>query len=127
MGGSAAVVAGTGAALAACSSPAAGGTAANTEGTVVGSGAIKWVEETEVIIIGTGIAGLAVGMPLVLAGKKVTFIEKLAAYGGESVLSCGFMNFSGTKWQQDNGIKGTVDEAWEASKDRLSTSELYKE
>ncbi len=132
MGGAACLVAGTGAALAGCNagqpSSSAGGTDAGTaEGTIVGASGVNFTEETDVLILGTGIAGLAAGMPPAKAGKKVMFVEKLPLYGGESKLSCGFMFFSGSEFQIANGIPGTIDESWEAGKERMTVSPNFTE
>ena len=66
MGGSACLVMGAGAALAGCSPSSDGGSQggeAATEGEfVVGAADINWAKETEILIIGTGIAGLSAAM-----------------------------------------------------------------
>jgi fumarate reductase flavoprotein subunit len=128
MGGSAAIVAGVGTALVACGTPNNnGGSASDSTSFVLGASDINWKEETDALIIGSGIAGLATAMPLVLAGKKVTIVEKLPTYGGESVISCGFMFFYGSDFQIENGVAGTVEESWERVKDRYASSPLYTE
>jgi fumarate reductase flavoprotein subunit len=125
MGGAACLVAGASVALAGCGAGQANKTA-STE-VVVGAKDINFTEETEVLILGTGITGLAAAMAPIKAGKKVMLVEKLPIYGGESKLSCGFMFFSGSDYQIANGIKGTVEEAWEASKERLTVSKTFTE
>lgn len=136
MGGTACLVAGAGAALVGCSSEkkedagaaGAGDGAASTGAEIlVGAGDINFTAETEILIIGTGIAGLAAGMSPAKAGKKVMYLEKVGAFGGESKMSCGFMFFSGTDFQKENGIEGTVEEAWEAGKERYTTSKTFTE
>jgi fumarate reductase flavoprotein subunit len=123
-GGAAALMVGAGAALTACGKPSGG---SNEDGHVVGASDINWAKETEILIIGTGIAGLAAGVAPALAGKKVTFVEKLSTFGGESIISCGFMFFYGSKYQIENGLTVTLDEFWEQVKERYQSSELYPE
>jgi fumarate reductase flavoprotein subunit len=83
LGGAAAIVATT-AGLAGCGTKAS---AKSADGKVLGVTALNFAEETDVVIIGTGISGMSAGILPVKAGKKVTFIEKLPTYGGESILS----------------------------------------
>lgn len=131
MGGAACLVTGAGASLAGCNAGSGGnsggGGGGASAGFVVGASDVDFSVEAEVVILGTGIAGLAAGMPLVSAGKDVVFVEKLPIFGGESKLSCGFMFFNGSDFQIENGIEGTVEQGWEASKERLTTSQLFTE
>ena len=80
------LVAGT--ALAGCAS----GESKGAEGdTVVGSAPVEFAEETDVLIIGTGIAGLSAAMDPVEAGYNVMLADKRDTYGGESFMACGVM------------------------------------
>ncbi|MBR2835929.1 MAG: FAD-binding protein [Coriobacteriales bacterium] len=108
MGGAACLVAGTAGAAFADEAAA---------GYVVGAADINFTKETDVLIIGTGISGLAAGMEPILAGKKVTFAEKKATWGGDSAFSCWFMFATGAKFQLDYGYTTTIEESWEASKE----------
>lgn len=108
LGGAAAIVATT-AGLVGCGSKAS---AEGKEGSVLGVTALNWAEETDVVIVGTGISGMSAGILPIKAGKKVTYIEKLPTYGGESIISCGMMFFYGTDFQLNNGLKMTIDDAW---------------
>lgn len=103
-----------GGALAGCA-PSGGDTKGTSSGTesVIGAAPISFTEETGVLIIGTGIAGMSAAMDPVEAGHKVMLVDKLDRIGGESFISCGVMNVSGSKMQQDVGIPGTVEEKWE--------------
>ena len=83
-------------------------------GHVVGSAEVAFSQEADILIIGTGIAGLAAGMEPALAGKKVIFAEKKGSFGGDSASSCWFMFASGSKPQLDAGLTTTIDQAWEA-------------
>ena len=118
MGGSACLVMGAGAALAGCAPKGEEG-AASAEGEyVVGAADINFTKETEILIVGTGIAGLAAGMEPSMAGKKITFIDKQATYGGDSIASCWFGFSTGAKIQTENGYPMTAAEKWEASKEK---------
>lgn len=120
VGSTACLIAGAGAAVAGCSSTS--GKTASSGDTVVGTEAITWDEATEILIIGTGIAALAAGMQPALAGKKITYIDKQGTWGGDSALSCWFMFANGTKLQLDAGLTTTIDDYWEASKDKLTAA-----
>ena len=102
VGGSACIVAGAGAALAGCSpsggspdspKPAEGG----ADASVVGYEPVSFDQETDILIIGTGYAGLAAAMAPALAGKKIVLAEKQQMMGGDSAGSCCFMFANGTQ------------------------------
>lgn len=104
-GGSACIVAGLTA-----------GTAMADEGVyAVGTAEVNFTVETDALIIGTGIAGLAAAMQPALAGKKVILAEKKAMWGGDSLTSCWFMFGTGTKNQLENGAPTTIEQAWEGA------------
>jgi flavocytochrome c len=52
-----------------------------------GNSNIKWDEETEIIIVGTGFAGCAAAVEAADAGAKIKVIEKMPHPGGNSILS----------------------------------------
>ena len=81
---------------------------------VVGAAPVDFTEETEVLILGTGIAGMSAAMDPVEAGHKVMLVDKLDRVGGESFIACGVMNVSGSKMQKDAGIAGDPEEKWKA-------------
>lgn len=104
-----------GGALASCAPTtqgSSGGSNSSGGDSVVGSTAINFTEETDVLIIGTGIAGMSAAMDPVEAGHKVMLTDKLDRVGGESFISCGVMNVSGSKMQLDAGIPGDLEEKW---------------
>jgi fumarate reductase flavoprotein subunit len=80
---------------------------------IAGYRSVEFSQETDVLIVGTGIAGMSAAIQPLKAGKKVLLIDKLNYFGGESSLSCGFFNIAGSKYQQDFGITLTIDEQWE--------------
>ena len=114
-GGAACLVAGALGATGAATARAAEGDAA---GFVVGTAPVNFTKEADVLIIGTGLSGLAAGMAPVLAGKKVVFAEKKATFGGDSAASCWFMFATGSKPQLDAGYATTIEQAWEAAAEK---------
>jgi flavocytochrome c len=60
--------------------------------------------ETDVLVIGGGLAGLCAAIEAANAGAEVTLLEKLGECGGSSVLSGGLLAFSGTDMQKASGI-----------------------
>ncbi|MEG0376521.1 MAG: FAD-binding protein, partial [Raoultibacter sp.] len=113
LAGASGVAIAAGAALAGCAAPAGGGSAPTASETVAGTMPVSFAEETDVLIIGTGIAGMSAAMDPVEAGLKVMLVDKLERIGGESFISCGVMNVSGSKMQKDAGIAGDPEEKWQ--------------
>jgi len=113
---SGAVIAASGA-LAGCSpngNAANGGGSSNAAEQVVGTAPVSFSEETDVLILGTGIAGMSAAMDPVEAGYQVMLVDKLERVGGESFIACGVMNVTGSKMQKDAGIEGDPEEKWKA-------------
>ncbi|MDR2106645.1 MAG: FAD-dependent oxidoreductase [Coriobacteriales bacterium] len=113
LGAGAATVA-LGAGLAGCSSNKQpdGKTDTNAQ-RIAGETPVGFSKQTDVLIVGTGIAGMSAAIQPLKAGKKVLLIDKMGYFGGESSLSCGFFNIAGSKYQQGFGIKLTIEEQWE--------------
>ncbi|RDB64662.1 FAD-binding dehydrogenase [Gordonibacter sp. 28C] len=104
-----------GGALAGCAPTGGGSAGSSSEGdSVVGTSPVSFTEETDVLILGTGIAGMSAAMDPVEAGHKVMLADKLDRVGGESFIACGVMNVSGSKMQKDAGIPGDPEEKWQA-------------
>ena len=53
-----------------------------------------------------------------LAGKKIMIVEKQHQVGGDSATSCCFMFATGTELQEAAGYTTTIDEYWEAVKEK---------
>ena len=68
-----------------------------------------WDTETDVVIIGSGYAGLCAAIEAADAGAKVIIIEKEATYGGNSILCAGNTLFSGTHVQERLGVEDHPD------------------
>lgn len=60
--------------------------------------------ETDVLVIGGGLAGLCAAIEAANAGADVLLLEKMAECGGSSVLSGGLLAFAGTDMQKAAGI-----------------------
>ena len=86
-----------GGALAGCAPNGGGKGGSASEGdAVVGTAPVNFTEETDVLILGTGIAGMSAAMDPVEAGHKVMLVDKLDRVGGESFIACGVMNVAGS-------------------------------
>ena len=66
---------------------------------------IHWHETTDVIIVGSGFAGLSAAIEARNAGASVVVLEKMKAVGGNSVISDGGIAAPGTAIQSKHGIK----------------------
>lgn len=60
--------------------------------------------ETDVLVIGAGLAGFCASLEALAAGREVVLLEKQEAVGGSTVLSGGAMAFAGTEEQAAAGI-----------------------
>lgn len=65
----------------------------------------KYDIETDVIIIGSGFAGLTAAIEAKKAGADVAIFEKMKAVGGNSIISDGGIAAPETKMQQERGIR----------------------
>ena len=52
----------------------------------------KWDESIDVVIVGSGFAGLAAAAEAVGQGSKVVILEKMPTYGGNSIINGGVLN-----------------------------------
>ena len=69
----------------------------------------KWDETKDVIVIGSGFAGLAAAIEAKNAGSSVIIIEKMKGYGGNSAISDGVIAAAGTSMQAEAGIEDSAD------------------
>lgn len=65
--------------------------------------------ETDIIVIGSGFAGLAAAIEAAEAGTSVQVLEKMMAPGGNSLISDGGIAAPGTTYQADAGISDSSD------------------
>jgi flavocytochrome c len=62
-------------------------------------------EFADVIVVGSGFAGLAAAIEAHQAGASVVVLEKMAGVGGNSVISDGVVAAAGTPFQKSRGIE----------------------
>lgn len=85
-----------------------------------GSSAIAFSAEVDVLIVGSGVAGLSAAMAPVKAGRSVMIVDKLDLLGGESYASNGVICVAGSDVQRAAGADRSTDEAWEIVQKKLS-------
>lgn len=86
---------------------------------IVGAAAISFTNDVDVLIVGSGIAGLSAAMDPIEAKRSVLVVEKLDLLGGESYDANGLFHVSGTEIQLKAGITTTAEDAWKARKKQL--------
>jgi Succinate dehydrogenase/fumarate reductase, flavoprotein subunit len=64
----------------------------------------------DVVVVGSGAAGLSAAVEAAAAGAKVAVIEKLPMVGGSTILSAGYVYGTGTSAMTKLGIKDSVDD-----------------
>jgi flavocytochrome c len=73
------------------------------------SGPAKWDEESDVVVIGSGFAGLAAAIEAAQAGAAVRVLEKMPTVGGNSAINGGAVAAVNSPLQQAQGIEDTAD------------------
>ncbi|MFH5835892.1 FAD-dependent oxidoreductase [Proteiniclasticum sp. C24MP] len=73
-----------------------------TEGEVV-------THETDIVVVGAGIAGLSAAMEAVEQGAKVILVEKMPIVGGSTIRSGGKILAAGTDIQKAHGIEDSAE------------------
>lgn len=73
----------------------------------------KWDEEADVVIVGSGFAGLAAAIEAANAGSSVKVIEKMDIVGGNSKINGGCIVAAGSPLQAKEGIKDSADLLYE--------------
>lgn len=68
----------------------------------------KWDEEFDVVVIGSGFAGLAAAIEAKNAGSSVVVLEKMRVPGGNSIINGGLIAGAGTPLQDREGIKDST-------------------
>jgi flavocytochrome c len=69
----------------------------------------KWDETADVVIIGSGFAGLSAAIEARNAGADVLIIEKMPVHGGNSIINGGDFAAAGNKRQKEQGVKDSPD------------------
>lgn len=72
-------------------------------------GDVSWTEETDVLVVGSGFAGLAAAIEAKEAGAEVILIEKMQGYGGNSAINGGDMAAVGTRLQLEAGVEDSFE------------------
>jgi flavocytochrome c len=66
---------------------------------------IQWNEQVDVLVVGSGFAGLTAAIEAGESGKNVVVIEKMKSVGGNSIISDGGIAAPNTKLQKKWGIE----------------------
>ena len=61
--------------------------------------------DADVVVVGTGIAGLSATVTAAEEGAKVVLLEKMGSVGGASLVCGGEILAAGTQMQKDQGIE----------------------
>lgn len=70
-----------------------------------GTPARRYDETTDVLVVGSGFAGMAAALAAAEAGAKVLVIDKMAFLGGNSSISGGMLAVPGSSVQKEQGIE----------------------
>lgn len=87
----------------------AAGAASLASSVVSAAPATKWDETVDVIVIGSGFAGLAAAIEAKKAGANVVVLEKMPTAGGNSIINGGILTATGCPQQKKAGIKDSFD------------------
>ena len=69
----------------------------------------KWGEVVDVVVIGSGFAGLAAAIEAKKAGANVVVLEKMATFGGNSIINGGILTATGCPQQKLHKIEDSVE------------------
>lgn len=68
-------------------------------------------ERTDVVVVGTGAAGLTAALTAAVAGLRVTILEKAPVIGGTTVVSGGSIWAPANRWLAEAGVPDSRDDA----------------
>lgn len=71
---------------------------------------VKWDESWDVVVVGSGFAGLSAAIEARNAGASVLVIEKMPVYGGNSIINGGDFAAPGNRFQKEVGIKDSSEQ-----------------
>ncbi|KPU44395.1 fumarate reductase flavoprotein subunit precursor [Oxobacter pfennigii] len=69
--------------------------------------------ETDVVVVGSGLAGVSAAITAAENGAKVMLLERLGRLGGTSALSAGWVHAAGTDIQEKNNVKDSAEKFYE--------------
>ena len=69
----------------------------------------KWDGDYDVIVVGSGFAGLAAAIEAKRTGSSVLLLEKMSTFGGNSAINGGYLAVPGSDLQKKEGVKDSVD------------------
>lgn len=69
----------------------------------------SWDEEVDVVVIGSGFAGLAAAHEAKKAGASVALLEKMRTPGGNSIINGGLMAIAAAPMQKEKGIEDSAE------------------
>ncbi len=69
----------------------------------------KWDAAADVVVVGSGFAGLAAAIEARNGGASVIVIEKMPVHGGNSVINGGDFAAAGNKFQKEAGIRDSAE------------------
>lgn len=85
-----------------------------------GQPAVKFATTVDVLVVGSGVAGLSAAMAPAEAGLSVYVAEKQDLLGGDSYTATGLMHAADSDVQKRSGVKLDAAAAWKARKAELS-------
>lgn len=87
---------------------------------VVDAREVSFSSDVDILVVGSGIAGLSAAMNPIDERRTVMVAEKLSLLGGESYEAAGVMRVAGSALQKQVGSAMTVDQAWRIRSQELS-------
>jgi len=75
-------------------------------------GGVSFDRETDVLVVGSGGAGLWAAYAATEAGVSTVVVDKASTYGGDTILSCGVLPVHGTKAMEAQGVEDKPADYW---------------